>query len=77
MRQPLTPQQMQERMQSPNGLCTNTIREDAENAERIKYILQTYLNGHLLQRAGRVAEEWELCQDMPMDFDCYRYRVAQ
>jgi hypothetical protein len=77
MKPPLTPEGMRERIASPEGLCTNMIREDAENAERIKYILQMYLTGLTLQQAARSEDNWELCMDMPMDFNSYRYRIAQ
>ena len=56
------------------GLCTSVIKSDEENAERIRVILQAYLDGEPMERANRSADDWERVCDLPQDFN-FRYRV--
>lgn len=68
---------LQEKLQRPHGLCTNIIYSDAENAAIVRFIMDAYLQGASLQRAGRTEDVWELVMDLPTNFDSYRYRVSQ
>lgn len=68
---------LKEMLARPSGLCTSIACDDEENAIRIILIITSYVSGTNLQRSPRSADEWELSQDLPMDFATYRYRVAQ
>ena len=66
-----------EKLARPSGLCTSVAKSKAENAARIKYILDAYLSGISLQRAARSADNWEHFSGLPMEFASYRYRESQ
>jgi hypothetical protein len=65
-----------EKIKRSQGLCTNMMRSDAENAEVINYIIQEYLAGVALERAERLCDNWEPVSYLPMNFENYKYRVA-
>jgi hypothetical protein len=65
------------KLQREYGLCTLVICTDAENIERIRYILQAYENGTRLEYAERTNNDWQQVNHVPMDFASLRYRVAQ
>ena len=74
---PKKPQTLQDKLACPKGLCTCIVFNDAENAARIKFILDAFLAGTVLQSASRNGDDWELVSGLPSDFVNYRYRIAQ
>jgi len=67
----------QQRIQSPQGICTSIVLTDEANAEVIKTVLSNWIQHQRMQRARRATADWQDCIDMPMDFSDYLYRLPQ
>jgi hypothetical protein len=65
-----------EKLERPQGLCTNLMRTDKENAAVVCEIVNTYASGVPLQRTVRTMDDWQALVHFPVDFN-RRYRVAQ
>jgi hypothetical protein len=67
---------LKDKLESPKGLCTSVAKSHKENAERIRFIIDAFLNDVSLQMADRTEDNWTTVLDLPSDFD-KRYRKQQ
>lgn len=68
---------LHEKLCRTEGMATVIVYDDFQNAERIKTILQAYLDNEYLQYSPRSANDWQPCMDLPWNFSEYRYRVLE
>ena len=66
-----------QKLSSPNGLCTNVMKTDEENADRMVSIIRYYLQGGTMERTRRESEEWIAVESLPMNFADFRYRILR
>ena len=62
-------------LRESDGLCTSCNRDARENLARIRAILDAYESGAPMQRASRMDDAWTVCDNIPMNFEDYRYRI--
>ena len=70
-------QTLHDKIERNSGLCTSLGHSDEENANRIRFILDTFLSGQVLERSSRAADNWEIVWHMPQEFHSYRFRTLR
>ena len=67
------------RFNNDNGLSVNIAASDAENLQRVRFILDQWEAGATIERSPRASDEWQVVEyfgDL-LDFQNNRYRRAQ
>ena len=67
---------LKDKLESPKGLCISVAKSHKENAERIRFIMDAFMNDVPLQIADRTEDNWTTVLHLPSDFD-KRYRKQQ
>ncbi len=66
-----------EKMCREQGIATSCHRTDQENNSIIRAILNQYLAGADMWCSLRNVDDWFRLDEMPMDFNAFRYRVEK
>ena len=64
-----------ERLESSSGICTSIALTDTENYKVMQLVLTAFISGVHLETARRTTDDWEVLEDLPMNFCDFMFRA--